>query len=109
MLLNRVKKTAFEAIEIWLVCRLKAPNAPYFGLWARLEDFRPDELSRLIQDRKVVRIAVMRSTLHLVSARDCLQLRPWLQSVMEHSLNSTYGKSLSGIECRLFSCRLADF
>ena len=30
-------------------------------------------------------MALMRSTLHLVSAPDALQLRPWLRNVMESS------------------------
>lgn len=36
----------------------------------------PEDLARLILDRRVLRIALMRNTVHLVSARDCLALRP---------------------------------
>jgi len=48
----------------------------------------------------VVRVALMRSTIHLVSARDCLNLRPLTQPVLERQLfsNSTYGPGLEGIE-----------
>jgi len=49
---------------------------------------------------QVVRVALMRSTIHLVSARDCLNLRPLIQPVLERQLfsNSTYGPGLEGIE-----------
>ncbi|MEO6700808.1 MAG: winged helix DNA-binding domain-containing protein, partial [Jatrophihabitantaceae bacterium] len=47
---------------------------------SRLREFGPDQLTELLLARKVVRIALMRSTLQLVSARDCLQLRAILAS-----------------------------
>ncbi|WP_346010381.1 winged helix DNA-binding domain-containing protein [Paenibacillus sp. SYP-B3998] len=67
-------------------------------MWSRLADFQPEALSRLIQDRSAVRIALMRSTLHLVTARDCLALRPVLQSVHERALKGTFGKHLNGLD-----------
>ena len=48
----------------------QVPLNPYTGLWPRLEGFRPEELAQLLEDRKVVRIALMRATIHLVSAGD---------------------------------------
>lgn len=100
MLLSREKLPALDAVERLCGMQAQAPNAPYFGLWTRLEDFRHDELSQLIQDRKAVRIALMRSTLHLVSARDCLQLRPWLQPVLDRGLNGAFGKRLAGLDMK---------
>jgi hypothetical protein len=34
----------------------QAPLAPYVGLWTRLQDFAPDELSALTEERQVVRL-----------------------------------------------------
>jgi hypothetical protein len=48
--------------------------------------FHPDELARLILDRCAQRIALMRSTVHVVTARDCLKLRPLLQPVFDRGL-----------------------
>jgi hypothetical protein len=98
MLLRRVNLPALDAIERLIGLQAQAPNPPYFGLWARLEGFRQEELSRLIQERKAVRIALMRSTIHLVSARDCLELRPLVQSVLNRGLNGSYGKRLAGLD-----------
>src|SRR5436853_6619341 len=64
----------------------QAPFPPYYGLWSRLAGFRPADLAELLVDRQVVRIALMRGTIHLVSARDCLTLRPLTQPVLDRAL-----------------------
>ena len=89
MLLRRRKLSVLEAIEHLVGMQAQAPAPPYFGLWTRLEDFHPDELARLILERRAVRIALMRNTVHLVSARDCLALRPLMQPVFDRTLYST--------------------
>ena len=89
MLLRRRKLSAVEAIEHLVGMQAQAPAPPYVGLWTRLEDFHPDELARLILERRAVRIALMRNTVHLVSARDCLALRPLMQPVFDRTLYST--------------------
>jgi hypothetical protein len=61
-------------LSTWSGCRAQAPFPPYYGLWSRLGGFRPEDLAPLNTDRGVVRIALMRGTIHLVSARDCLPL-----------------------------------
>jgi hypothetical protein len=89
MLLRRRELPALDAIEHLVGLQAQAPSPPYIGLWTRLKDFRPDELGRLILERRAVRIALMRNTVHLVSARDCLALRPLVQPVLDRTLYST--------------------
>ena len=89
MLLRRRELPALDAIEHLVGMQAQAPSPPYIGLWTRLKDFRPDELGRLILERRAVRIALMRNTVHLVSARDCLALRPLVQPVLDRTLYST--------------------
>src|SRR5262249_60567393 len=60
----------------------QAPFPPYFGLWSRLAGFRPADLAELLVSRRVVRIALMRSTIHLVSDRDCLTFRPLVHPLL---------------------------
>jgi hypothetical protein len=76
------------------------PLNPYVGLWSRLVAFDPDELGQMLLDRKVVRIVVMRGTLHLVTADDCLVLRPLAQPVLDRELarHSDYGHLLAGVD-----------
>ena len=90
MLLGRRKLSADEAIEHLVGMQAQAPYPPYVGLWTRLEGFHPGDLARPIEERQAVRIALMRNTVHLVSARDCLRLRPLVQPVIERGLHASH-------------------
>lgn len=100
LLLRRSSLPAAGAIEHLVGMQAQAPLAPYVGLWTRLEDFDAQELARLITERKTVRLALMRSTVHLVTAADCVALRPVLREFLERSLHtgSPYGRNLDGID-----------
>jgi hypothetical protein len=100
MLLRRWKLSAAEAIEHLVGMQAQAPDPPYVGLWTRLEGFHPDELARLILDRRAVRTALMRNTVHLVTARDCLALRPLVQPVFDRHLyaSRTHREALEGVD-----------
>ena len=78
----------------------QVPLQPYFGLWSRLDAFDPSELAELITRRLVVRVALMRNTVHLVTAADCLALRPLIQPVMDRDLrgNTTYTPKIAGLD-----------
>lgn len=86
MLLSRRQVPAIEAIEHLVGMQAQAPHPPYFGLWSRIAGFDPGELSYLILDRQAVRVALMRNTVHLVSARDCLALRSLTQPAIDRNL-----------------------
>jgi hypothetical protein len=75
-----------DAVEHLVGLQAQEPPNPYTALWSRLEDFRPEALSTLLEGREVVRTALMRSTIHLVSADDCLLLRPLMQPVLDAEL-----------------------
>ncbi|GIM91803.1 winged helix DNA-binding domain-containing protein [Paractinoplanes toevensis] len=71
-LLDRTDVPVLEAIEHLGGMQSQAPLAPYVGLWSRLSAFDPAVLSELMSRRETVRTHLMRTTVHLVSARDCL-------------------------------------
>jgi hypothetical protein len=87
-----------ETVEHLVGLQAQAPFPPYYGLWSRLDGFRPGDLSGLILERRVVRIALMRGTIHLVSADDCLRLRPAVQSVLERGLRANFGRQLTDVD-----------
>ncbi len=99
-LLRRWRIPAEEAIERLVGMQAQAPNSPYVGLWTRLDSFVPTDLARLILDRRAVRLALMRSTVHLVTARDCLALRPLIQPPLDRDLygNATRASHLAGLD-----------
>ncbi len=85
-------------VEHLVGMQAQAPFPPYYGLLARLDGFRAADLAGLLLGRDVVRIALMRGTIHLVSARDCLLLRPLLQPVLDRALSHTFGRQLAGAD-----------
>ena len=95
---SRRRAAVIATIERLIGLQAQAPFPPYFGLWSRLGGFRPDDLATLITDRGVVRIAVMRGTIHVVSAPDCLPLRRLVQPVLDRGLRGSFGKQLAGVD-----------
>ncbi|HEV2784088.1 MAG TPA: winged helix DNA-binding domain-containing protein [Actinophytocola sp.] len=98
LLLRRASMPMLEAVEHLVGLQAQTPHTWYHGLWCRLAEFDPRRLADLLIERKVVRMALMRSTIHLVTARDCLLLRPLVQPVIERSMNGNFGKNLSGVD-----------
>ncbi|MCO6003798.1 winged helix DNA-binding domain-containing protein [Actinoallomurus purpureus] len=97
-LLAREALPAVRAVDRLVGMQAQAPLAPYVGLWTRLEGFQADDLADRINGRDLVRIALMRGTIHLVSAADCLELRPLLQPMLDRALKSGYGRHLTGLD-----------
>lgn len=75
LLLERSGLSLPRALE--RVAGLQAQYAPsgYVGLWSRLDRFSRDDLTRALERRSVVQATLMRTTIHLVSARDYAPFR----------------------------------
>jgi hypothetical protein len=97
-LLSRGSGSVAELIDRLVGLQAQAPLAPYVALWSRLEDFEAEQLSKLMRSRAYVRGHAMRSTIHLVSAKDFPALRavsdatvalnlsgqaPWAQAIRD--------------------------
>lgn len=87
-----------DALEHVVGMQAQAPNPPYLGLWTRLDGFALADLATLVRERKAVRIALMRSTIFLVTARDALRLRPVLHAELLRWGTSLHRKGLEGVD-----------
>ena len=99
LLLERRVMRPADAIEHLVGMQAQNPLDPYFGLWSRLEGFDPQELSAMVAGGETVRAWLMRGTIHLVTARDCLALRPVMDSVIRAALSAQrFGQDTASID-----------
>ena len=96
LLLERRRRSAAATIEHLVGMQAQAPNLPYVGLWSRLQGFHHQELSRLIETRAAVRMSLMRNTIHLVTARDALGMKPLFMPLGERGYmrGSPWGRDM---------------
>jgi hypothetical protein len=99
MLLGRTDRSVADTVAHLVGLQAQEPLSPYVALWSRLRDFDPHELGAMLTDRRAVRIGLMRSTIHLVTADDCLFLRAALADYLERWLNpSGWAKGMVGLD-----------
>ncbi|MFJ5075420.1 winged helix DNA-binding domain-containing protein [Streptomyces sp. NPDC088553] len=89
-LLARTDRTPLDVIGRLVALQAQEPNWPYVGLWSRIHGFTQADLTALVEDRRVVRSALLRSTQHLTAADDFRRLRPLLQPVLDRTAGSSY-------------------
>ena len=99
LLLRRSKISAADAIERLVGMQAQIPADPYVALWSRVDGFRTDDLASLITGRMAVRMTLFRGTIHLVTARDALALRPVVQPALERLFQrgTPFGRQLTGV------------
>ena len=100
LLLQRRRISPLEAVSHLVGLQAQNPLDPYLGLWSRVEDFDPNAVGRLLEDRFLVRMVVLRGTIHLVTADDSLLLRPLMQPVLDAELarHSEFAPLLVGVD-----------
>ena len=97
-LLERTRMPVADVVEHLVGLQAQTPHTAYVGLWSRIAGFRPDDVSALMISHELVRIALMRSTLFLVTARDARTIRPLIQVVHERMLQGQFGRRLEGLD-----------
>jgi Winged helix DNA-binding domain len=99
LLLERSTMTPLRAIGHLAGMQAQAPNAPYVGLWTRLAGFRTGQLAKLMTERTVVRTHLMRNTVHLVTARDCLAAGGTFRNLhARHFASSPFSPNVTGVD-----------
>lgn len=98
LLLRRTTAPPLDVIRQLVGLQAQTPQTWYVGLWNRIDGFRAAEVSDLLTGRQILRMALMRSTIHLITSDDCLALRPLVQPVIERSMNGAFGRRLAGLD-----------
>ena len=97
-LLERGEMPPAGLVEHLVGMQAQNPLDPYVALWSRLRAFDPIAFGRLLLERRLVRMTLMRTTLHLVSTRDALQMRRVLQDVVERAFaSSPFARNLAAL------------
>jgi hypothetical protein len=82
LLLERRRLPVPRALEAVGGLQAQDPLPPLLALWTRLDGFGDGQLRRSLDRRSAVRGTLMRGTVHLVSARDYLQLAGALEPLV---------------------------
>ncbi|MEU4802684.1 winged helix DNA-binding domain-containing protein [Actinosynnema sp. NPDC023587] len=95
-LLERTERPVADVVTHLVGLQAQTSHTWYTGLWSRIAGFRPEQAADLLLDRDLVRMALMRSTIHLVTAADALALRPLVQPALDRDLfhNHTHGNDV---------------
>ncbi|GAA4952967.1 winged helix DNA-binding domain-containing protein [Streptomonospora halophila] len=98
LLLRRSAMPPEQALSHLVGLQAQTPHTWYTGLWARLADYAPEPTSELLGSGAIVRIPVMRSTIHLLTADDAVRLRPLMEPVHERMFRSAFGRRVAGLD-----------
>ncbi|MFI7626327.1 winged helix DNA-binding domain-containing protein [Microbispora rosea] len=95
-LMERTRRTALQVLGHLVAMQAQEPNWPYVGLWSRVDGFAQAQLIVLLEERTVVRSALLRSTQHLAVSGDFRRFRPVLQPVLDRTASTPYFRRVSG-------------
>jgi hypothetical protein len=99
LLLERQARSVGDVLEHLVGLQGQVPKVPHVALWNRIAGYDPAELDRLMTSGDAVRTQLMRTTIHTVTTRDALALRPVLQPVLDRVFSGTaWGQRLRGVD-----------
>ncbi|XVV09919.1 winged helix DNA-binding domain-containing protein [Actinoplanes sp. CA-131856] len=104
-LLERTGGPALDTIAHLGGLQAQEPQEPFVGLWSRMTAFEPAELSGLLERREVVRMHLMRRTVHLVTAADARNWRPRHQALLLQKVLGVYRRELAGVDLAELAAR----
>lgn len=98
LLLDRADLPVTGAVAHLCGLQAQEPQEPFVGLWSRLRAFDPAALSGLLVRRSVVRVHLMRRTVHLVTAGDVLAWRARHDAMLRQRVLGVYRRELAGVD-----------
>ncbi|MEU7905484.1 winged helix DNA-binding domain-containing protein [Actinoplanes sp. NPDC049118] len=98
LLLDRADLPVLDAVAHLCGLQAQEPQEPFVGLWSRLRGFDPAVLSDLLVGRGVVRIHLMRRTVHLLTADDTVAWRSRHGLMLRQRVLGVYRRELDGVD-----------
>ncbi|MEV7277231.1 winged helix DNA-binding domain-containing protein [Streptomyces sp. NPDC093111] len=98
LLLTPSALSAEQAVHHLVGLQAQNTKPPYYALAARLDGFRPEALSEVMESRAVARIVSLRSTVHTHTARDAVILRRLVQAGAIDRELRMFRKGLDGVD-----------
>jgi hypothetical protein len=87
-LLERTGAPAVDVVRRLVALQSQNPSSAYLALHARVAGFAHADLADAMTDRRVARLALLRDTVHLVTADDALALWPLLAPTLRRHLTA---------------------
>lgn len=99
-LLERREASIESTLEHVVGLQAQTPQSPYYAMEARLEGFNPQAMSNQLARREAVRGTLFRGTIHWVTLRDWLRIRPLIQPVVERLFRGqrTFASAVHGLD-----------
>jgi Winged helix DNA-binding domain len=98
LLLDRSDLPIPEALEQVAGLQAQYAPSPYVGLWSRLRDFRRDDLTRALEDRRAVQATLLRVTIHIVSAADYPPFTEAVRATRREWWTRAFRRELEGVD-----------
>ncbi|SCG40646.1 winged helix DNA-binding domain-containing protein [Micromonospora humi] len=98
LLLDRADLPAVNAVAHLCGLQAQEPQEPYVGLWSRLRDVDPADVSDLLVRRRLVRTHLMRRTVHLLTADDVLAWRSRHGGMLRQRVLGVYRGEFDGVD-----------
>ncbi|MEU8618583.1 winged helix DNA-binding domain-containing protein [Streptomyces sp. NPDC048623] len=109
LLLRPAPLTAEQAVHHLVGLQAQNTKPPYYALAARLDGFRPEDLSAAMEERRVARIVSLRSTVHTHTAVDAGPLRRFVQEGAIDRELRMFRKGLVGVDLDRLVALTADY
>src|SRR4051794_27355453 len=96
LLLSRSEVTPMDVLRLLVGLQGQDAELPYVGLWNRIAGFAMDDLTSLLEAKRVARGTLFRCTQHLLPADDYAWIRPLLQPLLDKMCKTLFGQYVNG-------------
>lgn len=108
LLLERSASSPTEALEAVAGLQTQYAPAGYIGLWSRLARFDRVDLTRALEERRVIQGTMMRGTIHMVSAADYWPMIAGIRRVTREWYSRIQAREMAGTDLPTLAAALRE-